>query len=197
MRKLLVTSAIVAGIAGFMTGCNNNQPVQQNVEQCQIEGAKAPSWICDGGSAMEGGIFAVGSAGKTPLGISFQRTEAAAAARDSLSRQIKLKVQNMFKQFQATTGIGSAQTAEKATQNVSKQVSQATLAGSKIVKTWISPKGTLYVLVGMPNKEELTKAVKDAVKTTYKNDKALWQEFKAKKADNELDSAVAKAFGSK
>jgi len=196
MKKLLTTSLLAIGIAGFMAGCNNNQPQKPNIEQCQIEGAKAPSWVCDGGATMEGGLFGVGSSEKTPLGISFQRTEAAAAARDALSRQIKTKVENMFKQFQATTGIGNDQTAEKATQNVSKQVSKATLSGSKIMKTWVSPKGTLFVLVGMPDSKTVANQVKKAVKTTFHNDEALWQEFKAKQADKELDAAVAKEFGS-
>jgi len=144
---------------------------------------------------MEGGIFAVGSAEKSPLGISFQKTEAVAAARDALARQISVKVKNMFKQFQATTGIGDAQTAEKATQNVSKQIAAQTLAGSKVIKTWISPKGTMFVLVGMPDPNAVKQAVKQAVKTTLHNDQALWQEFKAKKADEELEAAVDKEFG--
>jgi len=194
MKKLVTSSILALGIAGFMAGCNH-QP-SEDFQQCKIQGAKAPSWVCDGGAMMEGGIFGVGSAEKTPLGISFQRPEAAASARDALARQVKVKVANMFKQFQATTGIGDAQTAEKATQNVSKQVSKATLSGSKVMKTWLSPKGTLFVLVGMPDPKAVAAQVKKAVKTTFHNDQALWQEFKAKKADNELDSAVEKEFGS-
>jgi hypothetical protein len=196
MKKLLTTSLLAVGIAGFMAGCNNNQPQKPNIEQCQMDGATAPSWVCDGGAMMEGGLFGVGSSEKNSLGISFQRTEAAAAARDALARQIKVKIANMFKQFQASTGIGDAQTAEKATQNVSKQVAKATLEGSKIMKTWVSPNGTLFVLVGMPDPKAVAEQVKQVAKTTYKNDQALWQEFKAKKADQELDAAVEKEFGS-
>ena len=196
MKKLVASSLLALGIAGFMAGCNKNQPVPQ-IQQCTIEGAKAPSWVCDGGSMMEGGLFGVGSSEKNPLGISFQRTEAAAAARDALARQLKIKVKNMFKQFQATTGIGDAQTADKATQNVSKQVAEATLSGSKIMKTWVSPKGTMFVLVGMPDPKAVAEQVKNIAKTSFKNDKALWQEFKAKKAEQELDAAVEKEFGSK
>ena len=131
------------------------------------------------------------------MGISFQRQEAVAAARDDLARQIGIKVKNMFKQFQATTGIGDAQTAEKATENVSKQVASQTLAGSKVVKTWRSPSGTLFVLVGMPDPNAVKTAVKQAVKTSLHNDQALWQKYLAKKADKELDEAVDKEFGGK
>ena len=196
MKKLLVSATLALGLAGLMTGCANNQP-KPNIEACQMDGATAPSWVCDGGATMEGGLFAVGSSERSPLGISFQRTEATAAARDALARQIKVKVKNMFKQFQATTGIGDAQTAEKATQNVSKQVAEATLSGSKVMKTWISPKGTMYVLVGMPDPKAVQQEVKKAVKTSLHNDQALWQKFLAQKADKELDAAVDKEFGGK
>jgi len=191
MKKVLATTALAFSLIG-LTGCVNSQP---DVEACMVDGKQAPSWVCDGGTTMEGGLFAVGSAEKSPLGPSFQRTEAAAAARDALSRQISLKVKNMFKQFQATTGIGDAQTAEKATQNVSKQVSATTLAGSKVMKVWISPKGTMYALVGMPDPKAVQEQVKQATKTSLKNDQALWQKFLAQKADKDLDAAVDKEFG--
>jgi hypothetical protein len=199
MKKILLSSVLALGLISGITGCTNNKPAPTtiNADQCSIDGTNAPSWVCNGGSMMEGGIFAVGSAEKNQLGMSFQRTEAMAGARDALSRQIKLKVANMFKQFQSSTGIGSAQTAEKATQNVSKQVSQATLSGSKQVHTWVSPTGTMYVLVGMADPKAVQSQVKNAVKTSLHNDQALWQEFKAKKADQALDAAVAKEFGNK
>jgi len=196
MKKILITTTLAFGLLG-LTGCaNNSNPTKpEEFNKCVIDGTKAPTWVCDGGSNREGGLFAVGSAERSPMGISFQRTEAAAAARDALSRQINIKVKNMFKQFQATTGIGDAQTADKATQNVSKQVSQSTLQGSKIIDRWMSPKGTLYVLVGMPDPKKVQQQVKQAVKTSLHNNQALWQKFLAEKADKQLDEAVAKEFG--
>ena len=193
MKKILASSLLAFSVMGMMSGCGVSTP---NFDKCMIDGSQAPSWVCDGGATMEGGLFAVGSAEKNPMGVSFQRTEATAAARDALARQIGVKVKNMFKQFQQTTGIGDAQTADKATQNVSKQVASQTLAGSKVMKTWISPKtGTMYVLVGMPDPKAVQQAVKKAVKTSLHNDQALWQQFQAQKADQALDAAVDKEFG--
>ena len=37
-------------------------------------------------------------------------------------------------------------------------------------------------------------AMKEAVKTSYKNDKALWQQFQAQKADQSLDKEIEKEF---
>jgi len=191
IKNLLVGSATALLLAGGLTGCMQ----QSNVDECQMDGATAPHWVCDEGSDLEGGIAAVGSAPKNPLGRSFQKTEATAAARDALARQISVKVKNLFKQFQATTGIGDEQTAEKATSNVSKQVASQTLSGSKVKTKWISPTGTMYVLVVLPDASQVKQAVKQATKTSYKNNKALWQKFLAQKADKELDAAVDKEFG--
>ena len=190
MKKLLFSSAIIATM--LFTGCaNSNNPSVPKAPSCQIEGANAYDWVCNGGSNMEGGVFAVGSAQKSPLGIGFQRQEAMAAARDALSRQMSVKVKNMFKTYMSSTGTGDAQTAERVATNVSKQLSKEVLQGSKLLNTWISPKGTMYVLVGMKN---IKQAVKQAAKTTLHNDQALWQEFKAKKAQENLDAEIDKEF---
>ena len=194
MKKVLVTTAVVFSLFG-LTGCGEQPAPKPNLEQCMMDGTQAPQWVCDEGATMEGGLFAVGSAEKNPIGRSFQKIEAISAARDALSRQISIKVKNMFKQFQATTGIGDAQTADKATQNVSKQISAQTLAGTKVFKTWMSPTGAMYVLVGMPDPQAVQTEVKKAVKTSLHNDKALWQKFLAQKADKDLDAAVDKEFG--
>jgi len=197
MRKLFIAGLGVSII--LFTGCGNNNPQPQQSFQCQIEGQNAPAWVCDGGASMEGGIFAVGSAvgsaEKSPLGISFQRQEAMANARDALAREIEVKVKNMFKSYMSSTGIGDNQTAERVATSVSKQLSKQVLRGSKLLKTWMSKNGTMYVLVGMTDTNKLKNELKKAAKTTFKNNEALWQEFKAKRAQQELDSEIDKEFG--
>ena len=189
MKKSLVAAV---GIILLFSGCGHKNIVK-HVPKCEIEGTKAPEWVCNGGADMKGGIFAVGSAQKSPLGIGFQRREAIAAARDEIARQIEVRVKNMFKSYLSSTGAGNSQTAERVATSVSKQVAYQVLRGSKVVKTWISPEGTVFVLVGMSG--DIKDNIKKAIKTTFKNDEALWQEFKAKKAQDELDSAIEKEFG--
>ena len=188
MKKINLKMAVLGGIlatgAFMLTGCGQ-QP------QPKLNGEKVPAWVFNGGAKMKKGIFAVGSAEKSPLGINFQRKEAMANARDELARQISIKVENMFKSYMSSTGTGDDQTAERVATDVSKQLSKAVLEHSKLLKTFIAPNGTMFVLVGMPN---IKGAVKNAVKTTFKNDEALWQEFKAKKAQEELDFEINKEF---
>jgi len=190
MKKFLFGSIMITSLILIGCGGSNQQVSKAPTYQCQIDGTVAPEWVCNGGANMEGGIFAVGSAPKSPLGIGFQRQEAMAQARDEIVRQLDLKVKNMMKSYMSSTGTGDSQTAERVATSVSKQVASKVLRGSKLLKTWISPKGTMYVLVGM--KGDINELVAEATKTTFKNDKALWQEFKAKKAQEELDSEVEK-----
>ena len=190
MKKLIATGAAAAVI--LFSGCANNSQVQPAAPAActTISGSVAPEWVCN--PEMEGGLVAVGSAPYSPL----QRQEAIADARDQLAQQITIKVKNMFKKFVQTTGVGKDMSVDKAVQSVSKQLAYATLKGSRAVKKWYDPKDkTLYVLVGMPNPDLAQKEVKDAVKTSLKNNKALWQQFLAKKADKELEQAIKEEFG--
>ena len=182
----------ITGVAILLIGCNNPQPNKTN--QCKIEGVKAPQWICNNVDDNST-IYAMGYAHKSPLGISFEENEAISMARDSLSRRVSVKVKNMIKTYLESTGIKDSQTAERVTTQVSKQLSKTTLNGSKLKTFWISPKGNMFVLVGI-SRNNLINGVSNSVKTTFHNDEALWQEFKAKKAQEELDAEIDKEFKS-
>ena len=54
---------------------------------------------------------------------------------------------------------------------------------------WKSPKGTLYVLVGMPKEE-----VAQEIKTSLESKKALYQKYLAKKSWEDLDKEIDKEF---
>jgi len=190
MKLKLALSAL--SVLLLLSGCSSKKP--EPTFTCQIDGTQAPDWVCNGAANMKDGIYAVGSAPKSPLGFSFQREEAMAVARDEIARKLNLKVKNLLKRYYSSTGTVDNQTAERVVTSVSKQLTKQTLKGSKLVKTWISPKGTMFVLMGM-NNEDVKNSLKNAVRSTYKNDEALWQEFKAKKAQEELEYQIDKEFG--
>jgi hypothetical protein len=126
--------------------------------------------------------------------MQFTRTEALAAARDELARQMTLKVKNMVKNFTQATGIGDDEVVDRVSAQVSKQVSKQTLTGSKQKDLWISPSSELFVLVVL-DPASVGEAVKESIKTSYKNERALWQQFQGKKAQEELDAEIEKEFG--
>ena len=179
--KSLGTLALAASAALVITGCGEQpQPKQEEPDfRCHKDGVLAPEWACT--PVVDGAIAAVGSAEQTAAGYNMQMTEAMGNARDALARQIEIKVKNKLENFTRTTGVGEGAAVDKVVTNVSKQIASVTMNGSKLIKSWTSPKGTLFVLVAVPEKS-VNKAAKKAVKTSFKNDEALWQQFQSKQA---------------
>ncbi len=180
MKKtfLIATSLIFFGCATK----ENTQQIQKP-KTCQIENQQAPAWICTGGD-VKGYLSAVGSAEVTPLGFSFQRTAALAAARDAISREISLRVKNLFKRYESSIGVKNSEY-EKVLENVSKQLSYTTLKNSKILTSWQSKKGTLFILAGVPKEN-----IKDAVIISLQN-----QKKDANISQKELDKLINEEFG--
>ena len=108
---------------------------------------------------------------------------------------MKTHVSNMIKQYVETTGAGASETVDKVNTSVSKLITTQTLEGSRIFKSMTSPSGSTYVLVGM-DPALVEKKVKDVVKTSMNNERALWQQFKAKQGQDELANEIAKYAGS-
>lgn len=186
MKKIIVIMAVLAVACVAFTGCQKTGKTSSNL----------PEWVIN---PPEGGISGVGSAKVGPAGMQTARIEAAANARDEISRTLNIRVKNMIKNFTETTGVGDAQTVDKVFTNVSKQVSQVDLSGSQIKKVFLDEKNNeLHVLVAV-NPEVVTQvadAMKQAAITSMKNEQALWQKFQAKKGHEELDKEIEKEFGS-
>ncbi len=149
----------------------------------------APGWTCD--EPVEGvEVSAVGIYEKTAAGLQFQKDQATAAGRVVLAQQMRVHVTNMIKQYAEATGAGSAETVDKVNTSVSKVITDQVLEGSKVFRSAVSPNGAMYVLVGFDPKLAARKT-EDAIKTSMNNDRALWQQFKAKQAQDELAAAIA------
>ena len=197
MRKNLIKSASVAVLlAAVLTGCGSNEPkvAEQEADfRCYQDAVLAPDFTCD--PFASGAVTALGVAKMNAGGDkAYQRTEAMSSARDGLARQIEIKVSNLFKKYKGTTGSGADATFDKATSDVSRQLASQTLTGSKqIGKSWRHPKtNELFILVGIPTKAVETK-MENAVKTSFKNDQAMYQKFLADKANGDLDKELEKA----
>ena len=189
MSKTLGSIALATLVTIGLTACGGGKP---SFDECKEQGVDAPTWVCI--PEVAGGIAAVGSAQKSPAGTGFQRQEAMANGRDALARQIAVKVKNMFKNFTQATGVGDEATVEKMSSNVSKQVANQTLSGTAMKGRWIAPDGTMYVLIVLDPTAAVA-ATKAKVQTSLRNEKALWQQFQAKKAQAELDAEIEKEMG--
>jgi len=194
MKSNILKLASVAVITTILVGCAGTKSLETLAEpdfRCQQDGQYAPKWTCN--PYLEGSIVALGIAqNNAGNDYGMQRAEAIAEGRDALANQLSVKVSTLFKSFKATTGSQADATFDKATSKVSKQLASQTLNGSRGVESWKSKAGTLYVLVGL-NNEPVKEQMEKAVKTSFKNDKAMYQKFLAAKAQGELDFELEKA----
>lgn len=190
MKKNVGVGVVLGGILLSTLGGCGSASVQQNAVQEQPQ-SQYPNWVMD--PTVEDGIAAVGSAKMGAAGLSFARTEALANARDELARQLEIKVNNMFKSYTNSVGVGGQDGVDKVATNVSKQVASKVLTNSKQIDMWISPEKEVYILAAI-KKEDTVAPIKETVNSTMQNDKALWQEFKSQKAQDELDSSINNMF---
>lgn len=185
MRNLTI-AALAAATLILGTGCSSKEEALVTPDaECMIEGREAPAWVC-GGNTMEGHYVAVGSAPLSNLGQSFSRREAMANARSNLAQQIQTEVKDKVETFARSTGVGSAESADKVSTQVSKQVARVTLEGSRQLKYWQAPSEEIYLLVGVPV-DQVNRNVQEQVRSSYRNDEALWQQFQAANALEALE----------
>ena len=184
MIKTISSIALAGLVAATITGCGGTPAPEAPSFACKQENVLAPKWTCV--PMVEGAYAGVGVAKKSAAGMGHMRRVALANGRSDLAQQIKSQVKDKVETFTRTTGNGDAETVDQVTTAVSKQVAKVDLQGSKGVDAWTSPTGTLFLLVTVPE-ATVNGEVKNAVKTSFKNDQALWQQFQSKNALEDLD----------
>lgn len=186
MIKIVISAALAAMLAVSFTACSQKAPEPEEDFRCRIDNVLAPEWAC-GGATIEGTYTAVGSAPLSKLGQGFSRREAMANGRSNLAQQIETLVKDKVETFARSTGVGGSEVADKVSTQVSKQVAKVKLEGSKQLKSWQHPQNKdIYLLVGV-GEAGVNQEIKNQVKSSYKNDDALWQQFQAKNALESLE----------
>lgn len=178
----LVTLAVL--ITAIITGCGGASPEPEAKFECKQENVLAPKWTCV--PIVEGAYAGVGISKKSAAGIGHMRRVALANGRSNLAQQIQTQVKDKMEIFTRSTGNGDRETVDQVSTAVSKQVAKVDLRGSKGVDLWTAPSGTLYLLVTVPE-SVVNGEVKNTVKTSFKNDEALWQQFQSKQALENLE----------
>jgi len=187
MIKTLSSIALAALVTATITGCGGAAPEAKEAafdNRCKQENVLAPKWTCI--PMVEGAYAGVGISQKSAAGMGHMRRVALANGRSDLAQQIKSQVKDKVETFTRTTGVADGETVDQVNTAVSKQIAKVDLQGSKGVDAWTSPSGSLYMLVTVPE-ATVNGEVKAAVKTSFKNDNALWQQFQSKNALEGLD----------
>jgi len=185
MIKMISSIALAGLVAITISGCGGSKPAPEEADfRCKQEGVLAPKWTCV--PMVEGAYAGVGISQKSAAGMGHMRRVALANGRSDLAQQIKSQVKDKVETFTRTTGVSDKEAVDQVNTSVSKQIAKVNLQGSKGVDAWNAPSGALYMLVTIPA-TDVNSEVKKAVKTSYKNDEALWQQFQAKQALEGLD----------
>ncbi len=187
-RMALIVIFFAWGIA--LMGCSKPQVANEILSE---EFEDAPKWVL-GEQAEGGALTAVGSARIGKGGMQFARTEAMAHARSELARQLAVKVKGLVNNFSQQVGVGEGQTLDLFSEQVSKQVTNETISGSKQKELWISPASDLYVLVFI-DPEMVKASVKNRIITSYQGDEIRWQKFQAENGSEALEKEIEKTFG--
>ena len=190
MIKTLSSIAFTALAVMLYTGCSK-EPSTTTVEykqdsnfQCKQEGVAAPQWTCI--PNIKSAYAGVGIAPNSAAGMGHMRRVALANGRSDLAQQINTLVKDKVEVFTRATGNGSQETVDAVSTSVSKQVAKIDLQNSKAVDMWNAPSGALYMLVAVPE-SAVNSEVKNAVRSSFKKDDALWQQFQSQQALENLE----------
>ncbi len=150
MIRLFLGAAALATVVAT-AGCGKD--VTTPDEQLPNEFAGAPTWVLEGCSAYwgdDGGarLCGVGDA-KIGRSMSVARTKATSRARAEISRTLETKVKNMLKDYQEQVTDGETEMTAEQFSSTTVSLSKATLNGTSVQNTWVSPTGQLYMLVAL------------------------------------------------
>ena len=182
---------IVVGTASLLllSGCSTKQPeIAKAQTDCIIQGEDAPTWVCGNDQKIADNMYyGVGSASMSKIGYGYTSREANADARSVLAQRIETEIKDKIEHFSRSTGVASNEIADKVSTQVSKQVAKVSLSDSKQIRSWEHPKnGSLFVMLSV-EKNNVNRAARQGVLSSFKNNDAQWQQLQSKEAIEGLE----------
>lgn len=148
----------------------------------QRRSSDMPEWFLMPPTA-EDAFYGVGMAKKQ--NPSLAKKVATARARTEVSSSINVKVSSMVKDFMQESGLGETAQALEFSESVTKQVTENSLQGSVIKDAYVAKDGTIYIIV-----EYSLSQVKENALNAANREEAMYNEFKASQAFEELNGSV-------
>ena len=150
MRRMIVIAAAFTAIAALV-GCGSSGPKEPgSVIENELDGA--PDWVLRGKGSDGEVIYGVGAVAGT-RNVALARSTAQGRGRTEIARSLEVGVESMLKDYQATTTGGEffakAANDEQQVEDVTRQITDMTLSGTRQEDHWISDTGTLYVLMAL------------------------------------------------
>lgn len=189
MNKLTKLSTVIA-ITAALAACGTTPETPNELN------ANIPDWVLS--PSVEDGIAAAACVSASGS-MTTDKAQATALSRVDLAQQIGTRVQSLDKTYQERIDVdGQAQVGSTFT-SVSKQLTEQSLTGSRVIKTSYANfdgKNQLCVLTALGSsstKELFASILKDSQRpVTADQERVLYQEFKAYKAQDELDAELMK-----
>jgi hypothetical protein len=153
IRSLSVAALSLMVLFGL--GCATTGGTKSVEGAMQGEFKGAPKWVTMSCNAFDRSkqkrlVCGVGSAAGS-RNITIMRRSAGSAGRAEIARTLQVKVYSMLKSYAATTtggeNFGTAANDEQHIVDASKEITDQTLSGSQHADTWVSPNGTMYMLM--------------------------------------------------
>ncbi|BBN81905.1 hypothetical protein PA25_18900 [Pseudoalteromonas sp. A25] len=186
--KPLITTLV---LAGMLSACSSTEEGDMSSPRVNI-----PDWVLN--PVIEDGIAAADCI-KYSGNISVDQKMAVANARLALAQQIEVRIEGLDKTFANRADANDEMTVGSTFSSVSKQLTRQTLNGSRVVKAdVVDIAGKDYFCALTTLSPELTKTLfKDLIKEAKpkidpKDEQFLYQEFKAFKAEKDLEKEIAK-----
>jgi hypothetical protein len=142
-----------------------------------------PPWLND--LPGDDVIWGIGSAKQSSVSMSM--TTAEARARTSVARQLNVKVQNMFTDYNLDAGNVKNQANTSLQEDVTRQITNMDVSGARPIQRWQGKDGTWWLLVEMKKAD-----AKKQVASILGNEEAAFAQFKAQQALQMLDTQLAK-----
>lgn len=189
MKNIVSKIAMISLATAIMTGCADKDPevkkeVYKPTFECTQESVPAPKWTCI--PQVTGYYAGVGIANNSAAGMAHMRKVAMMNGRSDLAQQIATQVKDKMQGFTQTTGNGTNETVDAVTKAITDQAANFKLTNSKAVDMWTAPSGAVYMLMTIPE-GEVNGILKKSAKTSFNNDEARWQDFKATQAFDDLN----------
>ncbi len=149
-RFLASCQLVLALTIPTLIGCGGSPAPKDSLK---AETVGLPGWAlgkCQDSLKNKNALCASGSVqGMTNVGLA--RSAAEGRARTELARILQVRVKSMLKDYQAATqgGPDNETASEQHVEDVSKQITDVTLSGSRVEDTFISETGTFWALVAL------------------------------------------------
>ncbi len=154
--------------------------------------------FCTQNSNLEGGLAACKCVWADDLeDAQIQRDAAVADARSELTRMLEVRVATMVKRYKTRVKAGTKKYVGTNFEEVAKQVAYQYLKGSRPIKfkTFRSPDGKYVVCAVVALQPEIVKGMISEIAKKFnspQDEEILYQEFKAFKAQQELEKEIQK-----